>query len=89
MKMAMEAGPLDVGGVGLWLELEDGEGIGAAGGEQALGGEADTAFRGRAPLRASPTAVLYTRRAKKVVLLARATVPGAPTDAQKPHARHM
>jgi hypothetical protein len=34
-------GPLDVCGVGVGLELEDGEGIGATGGEEALGREVD------------------------------------------------
>ena len=34
-------GALDVGGVGVGLQLEDREGIGAAGGDEALGGEVD------------------------------------------------
>lgn len=33
VNMAMAAGPIDASGVGVGLELEDGEGIGAAGGE--------------------------------------------------------
>ena len=42
-------GPLDVWGVGVGLELEDEEGIGAAGGEEALDGKVDAAPRRYAP----------------------------------------
>lgn len=35
----MVEGPIGVGGIGAMLVLEDGEGMGAAGGEQMLGGE--------------------------------------------------
>ena len=65
-------GPLDVRGVGVGLELEDEEGIGAAEGEEALGGKVDAAPRRYAPWRrlsgAAPLRPLVDKRGRGAIL---------------------